>query len=234
MCYNYSMANEIERYAPTSSEVARVTHDYDVARLAGVWVRKPVVQPPDIFPFLALSLSKNEVPLKRVPLFRLDAGTTSERSTFPFPVIKVADNYSDLADEGLVQVVPKKKFSRDKQLQVWLPRRVEPLRLHPPIVEAVGTFMVSAGADWDPATLEETDINKDFVTYKSPLPRQELTMELGGPAQTVATAALAAAAIRLAVAETMAVQDGQAMLDAFMEQNPGARLIRGGEEELGA
>lgn len=225
------MTNEIERYTPTSSEVARVTRDYEVMRLAGVWERKPVVQPTSVFPFLALSLSKNEVPLKRVPLFRLDAGVTSERSTFPFPVITVEDNYSDLAEEGLVQVVSKRIFSRDKQLQVWLPRRVEPLLLHPPIVEAVGKFMVAAGADWDPASLQETDINKDFVTYVSPLPRQEVTMELGGPVQTITTTALAAAAIRLTVAQTMAVQDGRAILDAFLEQNPGAQLIRGGEGE---
>jgi hypothetical protein len=223
------MANEIERYAPTSGEVAQFVQTYDPIRLAGIWEQRPV-HPPDTFPFLSLSLSKNEVPLNHVPLFRLDAGVTSKESIFPFPVIKIEDSYSDFAEEGLVQIVRRKRFSRDQDVQVWLPRRVEPLKLHPPIVEAVGKFMVAAGADWDPTTLQETDINKDFLTLKGPVPRQGLTMELGGPAQTVTTAALAAAAMRLSVAETIHIQDGRQMLEAFLEQNPGTKLIRGGED----
>jgi hypothetical protein len=225
------MASELERYRPTTTDVARVTRDYDAVRVAGAWEHKPRVPPTGIFPFLALSMSKNEVPLKAVPLFRLDAGVTSERSTYPFPIVKVEDNYSDLAEEGLVQIVSSRRFSKERQVQVWLPRRVNPLGLHPPIVEAVDSLMRETGVDWAAASLEETDINKDFVTYKAAVPRQELVMELGGPAQTVTAAALAASAMRLAVAETIAIQDGREVMELYLQQHPEVKLIRGGEAE---
>lgn len=222
------MSRELQPYP--RSDIERITRDYEPIRLAGIWERKPEKPPQDIFAFLALSLSKHEVPLQSIPLFRLDAGTTSERSNYHFPIVKVEDEYSDLTEQGLVQVVRRSRLSSEKDVQVWVPRRVNPLGLHPPIIQAVGSFMTEMGADWHPDALHETDINADFVTYRAPVSREKLRLELGGPTQQIRTSALAAAALRLAVAETILTQDRREVLDRYLEMHPEAKLIRGGSE----
>jgi len=198
------MAKEIvRRAAPTNTEIEQIVSNYEPSRIAGVWAMRPIRPPEQAFPFLALSMSRAHVPLKSMPLFRYDAGITSERSIFPVPQIETTDNYGELAEMGLVQIVGLRK----KQAQVWIPRRVSPLVIHPPIMEALGVFMDETKVDWQPDSLQETDINKDFMTLKSPVPRQTIAMELGGPPRQLQADALIAAGLRLAVAETIVIQD---------------------------
>lgn len=164
---------------------------------------RPPVPPSQPFPFLALSLSRTHVPLKSIPTYRFDAGVASERSIFPLAKIEYDDNYSGFAEEGLIQIVGMRR----KQAQVWIPRRVTALALHPPTLEALDTFLDDTEVAWKSSALAETGINQNFITFKAPVPRQRVTMELGGPPQVVQASALIAAGLRAAIAETLGLQD---------------------------
>ena len=226
------MTGELQPRPEPQSALEAVTRNYDPMRLAGIWDRRPY-NPCDIFPFLALSISKSGIPLQSMPLFRIDAGDTSPDSRYPFPIIRREDertDYGELAELGLVRIVPSRIMSRNKDVQIWLNRSIEPLKLHPPIVEAAVTYITSLGIDWSPDSLRETAINANFQTLRAPVPRQKMLLELGGPPHAVTASAVIAAVMRLVTAETHATSDGKRILDGFLKRHPNAKLIQSGDD----
>lgn len=217
------MTGEVERRQPTAYDIARITEDYNPIRVAGMWVTKPSQSALTrrVWPFLALSQSKNHIPIKAKPLFRYDAGDTSADSLYPFPRIEESENqalYDELSEKALVSILG---FRRNrKRVRVWLHRRVNPLGLHPPILEALDTYMQETGVDWRSDSLKETDINKNFATYVAPVPEQQVTLELGGPTLTVPAAAVVASGLRLAMRETLMIQDFRDELPRLQQAHP--------------
>lgn len=214
------MSKHLVPYRP-NAQIDHITSDYEASRVAGIWNKRPLNRPLGDFPFLVLSQSRAHVPLRSMPLYRFDAGDTSTTSAFPFPKLEKpihsTDPYeralarddvnnTELAELALVKIARRRLSRRPKEVSILLHRSVNPLRFHPPLIDALDTFMETAKVNWDPHSLRETDINENFATYKAPVPQQQIMMELGGPPHIVDASAIVAAGMRMVVCETMAIQ----------------------------
>ena len=180
------------------------------------------------------------------PLYRFAAKLTEVPEEPFIPPVETRDNYAFVAETALVVVVdgeartpeeleapkvydlseeklPEEERAPAKIIETLLLKRVKPIGLHPPIIEALGRFMTSLGSSWTTESLIDiADVGTDFYTFTTAVPAENLTLTLAGDTHQVAASALVAAGLRMAVCETTRLSDYRPLIDAL--QNDPARV----------